>query len=105
MSTLKDVELDLLTQLKEGESRYSTCKNIWEKCLDNVEKCRKEYFSKKPRDPEYKKVLLKSIEEENKARDKLNNESTKLTSIEFKLNEVRSLLNRKINNRSIIRRV
>lgn len=97
MRTLKDVESDLLIKLKEGESRYSTCKNTWEYKLAEVEKCRKEYFSKKPRDPEYKKVLLKAIEEENKARDKLSIESTKLITIEYKLNDVRSLLNRKIN--------
>lgn len=97
MRTLKDVESDLLIKLKEGESRYPTCKNIWEYKLAEVEKCRKEYFSKKPRDPEYKKVLLKAIEEENKARDKLSIESTKLITIEYKLNDVRSLLNRKIN--------
>ena len=105
MRTLEDVESGLLIKLKEAESKRATYNYIWENCSAEVEKCRKEYFSKKPRDPEYKKVFYKAIEEEQKARHKLGMESTKLITIEFKLNEVRRLLNRKRNNQSIIRSV
>lgn len=105
MGTLKDAELSLLIKLKERESEYATYKTVWENCLINVENCRKEYFSKKPRDPEYKKILLKAIEEENKARDKFDQSYTNIVTIRLKLSEVREALDRKRNHQSILRRI
>ena len=100
-----DLESSLLTQLKNAESEYATYKFIWENYLINVENCRKEYFSKKPRDPEYKKVFLKSLEEEKRARDKFDQSYTKIVTIRLKLSEVREVLDRKRNHQSILRRI
>lgn len=100
-----DLESSLLTQLKNTESEYATYKFIWENCLINVENCRKEYFSKKPRDPEYKKVFLKSLEEEQRARDKFDQSYTKIVTIRLKLSEVEKVLDRKRNHQSILRRI
>ena len=100
-----DLESSLLTQLKNTESEYATYKYIWENCLIDFENCRKEYFSKKPRDPEYKKVLLKAIEEEKIARDKFDQSYTNIVTIRLKLSEVRDILNRKRNHQSILRRI
>lgn len=100
MRTLKDVESDLLIKLKEAESKRDTYNYIWENCLDNIKKCRKDFLLVRPRDSEYRKeyfltLLLKAIEEENKARDKFNNVSDKLITIEYKLSETRRLLKRR----------
>lgn len=61
--------------------------------------------TKKPRDPEYKKVLLKSLEEEKRARDKFDQSYTKIVTIRLKLSEVREVLDRKRNHQSILRRI
>ena len=100
MGALKDLELSLLIELKDNVSRYNEYKAIWENCLDNVRKCRKDSLLVRPRDSEYRKeyfltLLLKAIEEENKARDKFNNVSDKLITIEYKLSKTRRLLKRK----------
>lgn len=100
MDTLKDLELSLLTELKDNVSKYNEYKTIWENCLDNVRKCRKDFLLVRPRDSEYRKeyfltLLLKAIEEENKARDKFNSVSDKLVTIEYKLSETKRLLKRK----------
>lgn len=100
MGTLKDLELSLLIELKDNVSKYNEYKAIWENCLDNVRKCRKDFSLVRPRDSEYRKeyfltLLLKAIEEENKARDKFNNVSDKLITIEYKLSETKRLLKRK----------
>lgn len=100
MGALKDLELSLLIELKDNVSKYNEYKVIWENCLDNVRKCRKDFSLVRGRDSEYRKeyfltLLLKSIEEENKARDKFNNVSDKLITIEYKLSKTRRLLKRK----------
>lgn len=78
-----DLESSLLIQLKNAESEYATYKFIWENYLINVENCRKEYFSKKPRDPEYKKVLLKSLEEEKEPEINLISHIQKLLRLDL----------------------
>lgn len=100
MDTLEDLELSLLTELKDNVSKYNEYKAILENCLDNLRKCRKDFLLVRPRDSEYRKeyfltLLLKAIEEENKARDKFNNVSDKLITIGYKLSETRRLLKRK----------
>lgn len=100
MGALKDLELSLLIGLKDNVSKYNEYKAIWKYCLDNVRKCRKDFSLVRPRDSEYRKeyfltLLLKAIEEENKARDKFNNVSDRLITIEYKLSKTRRLLKRK----------